>query len=78
MPFPTGLLFCQESFLSMVPVFLCALKKLLATLQVESVRHVWTAVRCALTSGIVRSVRLNRTSHSSSTKADVYRNALSK
>lgn len=75
---PPGLLFCQENFLSMIPVFLCALKKLLAMLQVESVRHAWTAVRCALTTGTVRSARLNRTSHSSSTKADVYRNALSK
>lgn len=78
MLYTPGLLFCQENFLSTIPVFLCALQNILAMLQVESARCAGMSVRCALTSGTVRSVRLNRTNCSSSTKADVYSSALSK
>lgn len=77
----TNLLKCvlhvqKEIFLSMTRVSPSALNKLLPMLKVESARCAWTVARCAPTSGTARSVRLNKTSPSFSTKADAYRNAL--
>nr|XP_013804660.1 PREDICTED: uncharacterized protein LOC106489916 [Apteryx mantelli mantelli] len=66
----------KENFLVMIPVSLNALNKLLAMWKAESVRCAWTIVRCAPTPGTVRSVSLDKTSHSFSTKADAFRNAL--